>query len=423
MTKTLRVTDPKELLALVPFQLGFAPSDSVVVVSLRGPRKQVGLIARVDVEALESEERTDILHRMMIHCSQDGASRVVLIGYGAGPHPTGPIVDDGLAAAQVPFGRGRELTLESLHKALRATRKAMSQVFPVDEVLAVWDGKCGHFSASGRCCPTLIAPSLDNERTNVLPPEFCWEHTAPIEQLKSTRVAAHLVYKGAVAGTERAALGHVEQASAHRKAAVEEAIKQYLQPSESRFSPANSSWHEDQFDFWNKCIATKDESQRRGTSRPHGPSTIAALAVALKDVTVRDAVLVGCTSQGKAGGLELIRCVIAKEPQRDRADRIAKRAIAEIADPAHSTKPDNARLATVREVLTSIISDSPGDYHSAPRTLLSLIAWWEGNGALARRHLEELESIDGDYSLAKLVTMALDYGLAPGWIRKKNITG
>ena len=33
--KTIRATEPRELLALIPFQLGFHPTDSVVLVSLR----------------------------------------------------------------------------------------------------------------------------------------------------------------------------------------------------------------------------------------------------------------------------------------------------------------------------------------------------------------------------------------------------
>ena len=48
-TPTLRVTEPREMLSLVPYQLGFHPTESVVAVSLRPPRGRVGLLVRVDL--------------------------------------------------------------------------------------------------------------------------------------------------------------------------------------------------------------------------------------------------------------------------------------------------------------------------------------------------------------------------------------
>jgi hypothetical protein len=35
MTTTIRTDSPRELLALIPYQLGFRPTDSLVVVSIR----------------------------------------------------------------------------------------------------------------------------------------------------------------------------------------------------------------------------------------------------------------------------------------------------------------------------------------------------------------------------------------------------
>ena len=47
MSTTITTRDVRELLSLVPFQLGFRPAESVVLMSLRGSRGRAGLVARV----------------------------------------------------------------------------------------------------------------------------------------------------------------------------------------------------------------------------------------------------------------------------------------------------------------------------------------------------------------------------------------
>ncbi|WP_036959882.1 DUF4192 family protein, partial [Promicromonospora kroppenstedtii] len=50
--RVVRVAGPEDLLAYIPYRLGFEPVESVVVVSLTGPRQRVGLVARVDLADL-----------------------------------------------------------------------------------------------------------------------------------------------------------------------------------------------------------------------------------------------------------------------------------------------------------------------------------------------------------------------------------
>ena len=73
MPTTIRTNDPRELLALIPFQLGFQPDESLVAVSVRADRA-VGLIARVDVADLAPPEPGGQLARSLVaHLSSDGA--------------------------------------------------------------------------------------------------------------------------------------------------------------------------------------------------------------------------------------------------------------------------------------------------------------------------------------------------------------
>ena len=47
----IRLGGPSDILAVLPYQLGFHPRDSLVVVSLHGTR--MGLVQRIDLPAAE----------------------------------------------------------------------------------------------------------------------------------------------------------------------------------------------------------------------------------------------------------------------------------------------------------------------------------------------------------------------------------
>lgn len=73
-----RLTSPGEIAALVPVLCGFVPHESLVVVSLRGARKQVGMTMRFDLDwACDggSGAAEEVAGRLAL----DGAERVVLV--------------------------------------------------------------------------------------------------------------------------------------------------------------------------------------------------------------------------------------------------------------------------------------------------------------------------------------------------------
>lgn len=97
---TIHVTEPRELLALVPYQLGFQPADSLVVISLRGERSRVGLIARVDLARGASAAAS-----LARHVVDDGATSAVVVVYtdsDQGAHDTALAASQALAGAGLP---------------------------------------------------------------------------------------------------------------------------------------------------------------------------------------------------------------------------------------------------------------------------------------------------------------------------------
>jgi hypothetical protein len=69
----LRLTSPEQILTAVPYLLGFSPTQSVVVMSLRG--KQIGLTMRLDIDTPPREMHQTVVKRLRA----DGASKAVIV--------------------------------------------------------------------------------------------------------------------------------------------------------------------------------------------------------------------------------------------------------------------------------------------------------------------------------------------------------
>jgi hypothetical protein len=145
----LKLHHPADVLAAVPFVLGFEPTNSLVAISLRGRRQRVGLVMRTDYPSDADLELFEHAARNMVtHLQRDEARGVILISY-----PPDPI------SAQVDFRIDEALTI--------LEKTALASDINVREALVVakgrwWSTRCmDHF-----CCPiegTLLT-ALDESR-------------------------------------------------------------------------------------------------------------------------------------------------------------------------------------------------------------------------------------------------------------------
>lgn len=78
MTTTIRITDPVDLVKVVPYQLGYHPERSIVLIGLR--RKQIGLVQRLDLPTLPRDcaAAAELMSR---HLLADGCTAAVLVIY------------------------------------------------------------------------------------------------------------------------------------------------------------------------------------------------------------------------------------------------------------------------------------------------------------------------------------------------------
>jgi hypothetical protein len=127
-----RFTTPAEIAAAIPVLTGFVPRESVVVLSLRPPRKRIGLTMRFD---LPPDDLADVLAaEVAARLEHDGAATAVVAVYTEAPD------DDAIRAGQ-------------------ALVDAIKDAHPVSEALLVRDGRWWSYLCSGAsCCPSQGTP-------------------------------------------------------------------------------------------------------------------------------------------------------------------------------------------------------------------------------------------------------------------------
>lgn len=145
-----RLSTPGEIAAAVPLLCGFVPSQSLVVLSLRGPRKRIGLTMRFDLAWCDATEEApdEIADRLAL----DGASAVALVVFTeqADPPPreSGPVRPSAALIAAVDVAcaeRGVALT----------------------EAVLVRGGRWSSYLCTPPCCPDEGLP-LDLPTTSAL---------------------------------------------------------------------------------------------------------------------------------------------------------------------------------------------------------------------------------------------------------------
>lgn len=242
-----RMTTPAEMVGLIPYLCGFVPAESLVVVSLRGPRKQVGLTLRFDLDAWSGVDvaAADVAARM----SLDEARETLVVVY-----------------TEQPGDLPREELVQALDNALA------EQAIVVQDALLVRAGRWHSYRCRNlRCCPAEGTPLQDAPPSAAL-----------------TLVAATGAFEGRVVQRDR---DDLTATLAPPEFLAAEAAGQRLDRSRDR-------WERDVADrgpaavgvaarvAWRRAI-----DNRRASAVDLDPEQASDLVVALLDVDVRDAVL------------------------------------------------------------------------------------------------------------------------------------
>ena len=162
------------------------------------------------------------------------------------------------------------------------------------------------------------------------------------------------------------------------------------------------------------CLTAWREDLARCAAEPGvaiEPTRLGRHLVALDDVLVRDAVLLGLVP----GRGRLADRVVAGYS----GDEIG-RALGAILDPVSGTVPDPVLVDPARELVSLVASHAARHRRAPAATLLGLMAWWEGDGGLAGVHLDRALAAQEGYRLAELLAATLASGMPPGWVRARG---
>jgi hypothetical protein len=100
------LTSPHDLLAAIPFLIGYHPVDSLVLVSIKD--ESVGMAMRVDYPIEQDDSFFDV---MASHCSNDGAEGALIVAYQPHGHVDGDLM---LAQATAALSRAGIAIYESI---------------------------------------------------------------------------------------------------------------------------------------------------------------------------------------------------------------------------------------------------------------------------------------------------------------------
>lgn len=369
MEPVVTMREPRDLLALIPYQLGFRPEASAVLVSLRGSRGRVGLVVRVDLADLADPDHGGQVARDVItHVVGDGASRAVVVLY-----------PDADAGVEVPLGRLREAGGHLLGE------------------MPAWvvgpRGWWGEGCTDPGCCPA---------------------GGRPLAEIDAAPIGARMVFEGVAVAASRSALGEIRTAGREARKSARGARDRWLAHARAVDGPeAAYRWRRTGLDAWLTEFDRIHESLARGDGhRVTTPPAVAGrIEAALSDTLVRDAVLVSFVPDTDRAQDLLVGGVTDPE---------VGAALRSIIDPQHALVPEPHRVRAATAVLTQVVAHAPRDRRTPAQTLLAVLAWWSGDGARANLFVEEALARRPDYRLALLVRDALATGMPPGWITRER---
>ncbi len=397
----VRANGPRDIVAAVPFQCGFQPTKSVVVISLRGPRHRFGMVSRLDLPpdpqgpAADDESATEgqpwdheqVADDIAAFVARDGGNGAVVVVY-----------DD------APWGPGRH-PHEAFVTALlgRLDRRGL----PVLDALYVTAERYWSYTCEGAgCCPA---------------------DGFPVAEAQSSPVAMAYVMAGLAPLASRDALvERVRPSSPLLVAAVEDSTWGWLAAQAAdldgvldRFAPATAlpGIRQEHLRRWTRetfvlMAALVDTYRDRG-----GSITVeqaGQLLASLQSRDIRDAVLMGFCRFGMAAPEDITELMaIGFDPDLAVVDNLDRSPAAGLEGSERAAATDEA----VERLLVDLCQRVEGPFACAPLTMLAWHSWARGDGATARVTVERALGEDPTYRLAALLLSALDHAVAPEWVR------
>jgi hypothetical protein len=366
MTTTIHLSGPADVLAVLPYQLGFHPHECLVAVSLRGTR--MGLVQRIDLPPAEHVGAA--IAAMITPLHQDLPHALLLIGF------------------EEHEGQSRAMLDEMANACL-------AHGINIADRLVVRGGRWFDLDCVGGCCPPGGLPLPQPSQVPAVA-EFVGREICPLPDRQA--LAGLLEPKGLQPGS--------------RLAEVVRLGDEWLQLRQEATDAAGESdpgiraaelygFRASELAVWSLVLCGQDEAE---PIQALPPQDLAMLAISLTDVDLRDA-LIAWLCPGTLS-LDLIDPILATQmrgalsdpPWLDRGVREMVRVIGR---------------QRIERRLCELCAALPGLLAVPALTVLASFTWWRGDGALTRVALERALSTDPDYRLALLLERMVDLAIRP----------
>ena len=389
----IRLAGPADVLAVLPYQLGYHPKDSLVAIALRD--RQIGLVERIDLPP--DDAVPDACAAVVPPLVREAPDGVLLVGYESLPGAALPLADavrDGLAAAGVAV---------------------------LDRLVVRGDRWYAPDCDTG-CCPTA-GHEQEVPRDAPAVAQFVALEVAPLPGRESL---AELVAADPTQGREvRVALDGVD-ARAGGAAFGERAVAVHR----LRFLAT-----------WAAVLDVDDDAEGVWTGGPPSAQEVALLVASLRDVELRDGLIAWlCPGTLPLDALPadlvdaLHSCLPAPAWWTDADVGRGRRAGhggrggpgkrggrggrggRSRPDGRGGRGPEEQAVVSGRRVLSrlqAVARAVPDDEAAAVLTVLANLAWWLGDGALTRVALDRALEHTPGYRLARLLERMVDLGLRP----------
>ena len=352
------------ILAVVPYLLGFHPSNSLVVIGIGPPQGQIKLAFRYDLpDPPDAVQAGDIAAHVVAVLKRQQIDQVIVVGYGPGTQVT-PVAE--LLRVRID---GAEIRLRDLVRV---------------EDSRYWS----YFCQRADCCPA---------------------EGVPFDALAHPAAAA-LTRAGLPAYPDRAALSRslapfTGAAADSMRLATQRALQRGEQLVVAALQPetGGASAPPARAPSASALSASGPGATRRATSRRAALEAAMRLFAEAGRRAARDAI-----ATYRAGG------------QITDDDQIAWLSVAltdlRVRDDAWARMDPEYRDAHLR-LWTDVVRRACPAYVPAPASLLAFTAWQAGDGALANIAIERALDADPAYSMALLLAEAIESGMPPSAAR------
>lgn len=350
-TAVIEHAGPADLIAYAWYELGYRPSDSLVLIALHDPRLRAGAIARSDLLPAPHPKRSLLAEHVRMAAAPlaaSGATSVIAL----------ICCDDALQRPRPPLVRVLVRELPRLGLTVR------------DVVGVAESAYRSLLCDDAECCPPQGHPLT--------------------EALSSATAAMEVVTGRWLAASEADLIADVQPDEAELDDEPDGIAQDGDEPAEQR---------------WQWWCWWRDEVARQRGSGPEPDPRIKIFWWVLADIALRDAVVLHAMGAPDEQCEALLRpgSVSTASDQWDACLAAAEQ------------PPDETALRVIRDLLALSARHARPGCRAPVLTVLAWLAWFEGNGVRSRLLVRQALDDDARYTLALLVDQILSCGVAPSW--------